>query len=187
VEWLLLVAFAMMWLAFLWPSRGRRSEKRTVEDFERRMELLAYSEVHGTAGRWIVTPRKGVRFLGPQDRERARVLARRRRILVFLLEGLAISLLIGLVPPLRAMWVASAAFGGLLLLYVWALLAIKARATHPHDRVRAAQVPATVRPTAPRYVADGVRAQARPTFNGLGTLGEGDRVHVVVKPAEALG
>ncbi|HEX6844059.1 MAG TPA: hypothetical protein VF235_02980 [Actinomycetota bacterium] len=187
MEWLLLAAFAMMWGAFLWPTRGRRSEKRTVEDFERRMELLAYSEVHGTAGRWIVTPRKGVRFLGPQDRERARILARRRRVLVFLLEGLGISLLIGLVPPLRAMWVVSGVLGALLLLYVWALLAIKARASHPHDRARAAQIPAKPRSAAPRHVVDGVRAQARTTFNGLGTLGEGDRVHVIVKTADALG
>jgi hypothetical protein len=151
------------------------------------MELLAYSEVHGTAGRWIVTPRKGVRFLGPQDRQRARVKARRRRVLVFLLEGLGISFLIGLVPPLHAVWIASGIFAGVLLLYVWALLTIKARATHPHEQVQAARVPAKPRPTHPRYVADGVKAQARPTFNGLGMLGEGDRVHVVVKTADALG
>lgn len=187
MEWLLLVAFAMMWVAFFWPARGRRSEKRTVEDFERRMELLAYSEVHGTAGRWIVTPRKGVRFLGPADRQRARITARRRRVFVFLLEGFGISFLIGLVPPLRAMWIASSVFGGLLLLYAWALVTIKARAAHPHEQARAARVPARPRPAQPRYVADGPHAQARPTFNGLGTLGEGDRVHVVVKTAGALG
>lgn len=187
MEWLLLGAFAMMWVAFLLPTRGRRSEKRTVADFERRMELLAYSEVHGTAGRWIVTPRKGVRFLGPQDRERARVRARRRRVFVFLLEALGISLLIGLVPPLRAVWMASAVIAGLLALYTWALLTIKARAAHPRAAVGAARVPAVATPARPRYVADGVGAQPRPTFNGLGALGEGDRVHVVVKAAEALG
>jgi hypothetical protein len=187
VEWLLLGAFAMMWVAFFWPVRGRRSEKRTVQDFERRMELLAYSEVHGTAGRWIVTPRKGVRFLGPQDRHRARVRERRRRVFVFLLEGLGISFLIGLVPPLRAIWIATGVFAGLVLVYTWALLAIKARAANPHEQVRAARVPAKPTPARPRYVADGLRAHPRQVFNGLGTLGEGDRVHVVVKTADALG
>jgi hypothetical protein len=153
------------------------------------MELLAHAEVHGTSGRWIVTPRKGVRFLGPHDRQRARVRERRRRVFVFLLEALAITFLIGLVPPLRPIWYATAVIGGLLVLYTWALLTIKARgaAHHPHEQARAARVPAAPTPARPRYVADGVGATPRPVFNGLGTLGEGDRVHVVVKPAEALG
>jgi hypothetical protein len=92
------------------------------------MELLAQAEVHGTSGRWIVTPRKGVRFLGPRERQQARARVRRRRVFVFLLEAIGLSLLIGIVPPLRVAWVVAAALGGLLLLYVWALLVIKARA-----------------------------------------------------------
>ena len=36
----------------------------------------------------------------------------------------------------------------------------------------------------PRYVAEGRSAWARPNFNGLGSLGEGDRVHVVVRAGE---
>jgi hypothetical protein len=32
-------------------------------------------------------------------------------------------------------------------------------------------------------VAEGRSTWARPTFNGLGSVGEGDRVHVVVMPA----
>jgi hypothetical protein len=32
-------------------------------------------------------------------------------------------------------------------------------------------------------VAEGRSTWARPTFNGLGTVGEGDRVHVVVMRA----
>jgi hypothetical protein len=34
-------------------------------------------------------------------------------------------------------------------------------------------------------VAEGRSTRARPSFNGLGTLGEGDRVHVVVRVGEA--
>jgi hypothetical protein len=32
-------------------------------------------------------------------------------------------------------------------------------------------------------VVDNMGGWARPTFNGLGSVGEGDRVHVVVRPA----
>jgi Flp pilus assembly protein TadB len=127
MQWLLLGVLVIIWAAFLIPIGRRRSDSRSVEDFERRMELLANAEVHGTTGRWIVTPRKGVRFLGPRERQQARARARRRRIFVFLLEAIALTLLIGVVPPLRVAWFVSAALGGLLLLYVWALLVIKAR------------------------------------------------------------
>ncbi|MEX0983508.1 MAG: hypothetical protein WD096_00490 [Actinomycetota bacterium] len=186
MEWLLLAAFGIMWAAFLVPSGRRRSEASTVTDHERRMEMLANAEVHGTAGRWIVTPRKGVRFLGPNVRERARARERRRHVFVFLLEGLGLSFLIGLVPPLRPAWIVTVTLAALLLLYTWALLAIKARAPRPDEKMEAARVPERpTRVTRPRYVADGANGLARQTVNGLGSLGEGDRVHVVVKTASA--
>jgi len=129
VQWLLIGVLGMMWTAFLVPIGRKRSDARSVDDFERRMELLAHAEVHGTNGRWIVTPRKGVRFLGPRERHQARVRARRRRVFVFLLEAIGLSLLIGVVPPLRASWIVAGVLGGLLLIYVWALMVIKARAS----------------------------------------------------------
>jgi Flp pilus assembly protein TadB len=184
VEWLLLAVFGIMWAAFLVPWGRRRSEAGTVSEHERRMEFLANAEVHGTAGRWIVTPRKGMRFLGPQERERARARERRRRVFVFLLEGLGLSFLIGLVPPLRPAWAVSVGFGVLLLLYTWALLAIKARTPRPHEQVAAALLPERAsRAIRPRYA--GMKGIARPTVDGLGSLGEGDRVHVVVRTASA--
>ena len=186
MDWLLLGALGIMWAAFLIPTGRRKTEKHTVEDFEQRMELLAQAEVHGTNGRWIVTPRKGVRFLGPQERRRSRARERRRKVLVVMLEAIGLSFLIGLVPPLRVVWFATAVFGGLLLLYVWLLLSIKARAVHPQERVEAAGVPERPRAShAPRYVADARMAVARPTFNGLGAIGQHDRVHVVVRSASA--
>jgi hypothetical protein len=162
----------------------RKTEAHTVEAFEHRMELLAQAEIHGTGGRWIVTPRKGVRFLGPQERQRSRARERRRKVFMAMLEAIGLTLLIGLVPPLRVIWYVSAGLGVLLLVYVWLLLSIKARAAHPHDRVEAAGVPARPRPNAaPRYVAERPNATARPTFNGLEAIGQHDRVHVVVRPA----
>ncbi|MFN8233215.1 MAG: hypothetical protein U0V56_07015 [Actinomycetota bacterium] len=136
-------------------------------------------------------PAQGVRFVGPTERRRARARERRRQVLAFLLEAIGLTFLIGLVPPLRRVaWAATAILGVLLVLYVWLLLTIKHRTPHPHEVARAARRPAPeprARPAAtaaPRYVAEGRSTWPRPTFNGLGSVGEGDRVHVVVMPAE---
>ena len=145
MQWLLLAVLGIMWTAFLVPIGRKRSDARSVEDFERRMELLAQAEVHGTSGRWIVTPRKGVRFLGPRERQQARARARRRRVLVVLLEAIGLTLLIGVVPPLRVAWIATAGLGGILILYVWVLLVVKARSAAP-------PVPETVEPAPVRRV-----------------------------------
>jgi Flp pilus assembly protein TadB len=194
LDWLLLAGLGIMWLAFLLPTgRRRHSEKTSVEDFERRMELLAQTEAQEGPGRWIVTPRKGARFVGPEERRRARARERRRRVFVFLLESIGLTFLIGAVPPLRAFWIGTGVLLALLVAYVWLLVTIKQRAPQrPHERVAAAQQPrpsarARVAAVAQRYVAEGHSTWARPTFNGLGSLGEGDTVHVVVRAAGDVG
>ena len=191
MEWAALVALGIMWAAFLVPTPGRRRSAHTsVGEFERGLELLAYSEVHGTHGRWIVTPRKGARFVGTAERQRARARDRRRRVLVVLLEAIAITGLIGAVPPLRAMWSATVVLGVLLVLYVWLLLSMKARSEPPTRRetVRAVAAPARApRAATSRHVAEGAMAWARPTFNGLTGIAEGEDVHVVVRSASATG
>src|SRR5262245_13617202 len=126
-----------MWAACLVPTRRRgRGPHVSVGDHERRMELLAQAESHGTEGRWIVTPRKGVRFMGPAERNRARARERRRQVFTFLLEAIGITFLIGLVPPLRVAWAVTGAVVALLAVYVWLLLTIKHREstfrTAPH-------------------------------------------------------
>ncbi len=189
MDWLLLAGLGIMWAAFLVPAGKRGHDPhKDVDDFERRMELLVQAETYGTQGRWIVTPRKGMQFVGPTERKRARARERRRRVLVFLLEAIGITFLIGLVPPLRVMWSISILLGVLLCLYCWLLVSMKHQSSaDPHERARAAKRPEGV--TAPRpsirHVASSATAWARPTFNGLGTLGEGDRVHVVVRPASS--
>jgi Flp pilus assembly protein TadB len=175
VGWMLLAALGIMWTAFLVPWRRRSStEARTVNDFEQRMELLANAEVHGTTGRWIVTPRKGVRFLGPEDRRRARARDRRRKVFVALLELIALSFLMGLVPPLRQIWYVTAGLGGVLLLYVWMLLSVKGRSAHQPRRIAA---------------ADGVQRVPTAAFAVAATTEddvfdfEDEPVHVVVREA----
>ena len=194
MDWLLLAGFGIMWAAFLMPT-GRRHHAdphTSVEDFEHRMELLAQAEAHGGPGRWIVTPRKGARFVGPAERQRARLRERRRRVFVFLLESIGITGSIGAVPPLHAIWTITGVLTAMLLVYVWMLLSIKHRAPMAsHERVAAAHARPTttsrVAAVAQRYVAEGHSTWARPTFNGLGSIGEGDRVHVVVRPADEVG
>lgn len=190
MEWLPLAALGIMWAAFLVPAPGRRRSAHTsVGEFERGLELLAYSEVQGTEGRWIVTPRKGARFVGTAERQRARARDRRRRVFVVLLESILLTGLIGAVPPLRAVWGATLVLGVLLLMYVWLLLSMKARAQLPTHRetVRESVAPERApRALSPRHVADGAMGWVRPTFNGLAGIAEGDDVHVVVKPASAI-
>ena len=71
MDWLLLAALGIIWAAFLIPSgtRKKHSPNVSVEEFEHNMDLLADTE----RGRWVITPRKGVAFIGARARERARV------------------------------------------------------------------------------------------------------------------
>ena len=39
MEWMVLAALGIMWVAFLVPRGRKRSEARSVIDFEQRMEL----------------------------------------------------------------------------------------------------------------------------------------------------
>jgi hypothetical protein len=185
--WLLLVALAVMWVAFLLPSFRRTSRgtiPRTVEDFERDMDLLAETD-GGTDGRWIVAPRKGTTFIGSRARAQARARERRRRVLVVLIESVVLTGSIGLVPPLRAMWYAT----GLLLValgaYVWLLLSMKAQRARPATPRREVMAPARAMPARQRYAADAAARTARPAYNGLTTLRE-DAPQIVVRRASAL-
>jgi len=184
VGWLLLAALLILWAAFLIPSWASPPSKtdKSMKDFERNMEMLAETE---SPGRWIVTPRKGTTFIGLRARAQARARERRRRVLMVLIESLVLTALIGLVPPLRAMWYATATLFVLLGSYVWALLTMKARAD-AHDPARpretAATAPASPRPARQRYAADASNRTTRRSFNGLPAFGD-DLVNIVVRPA----
>ncbi|HXF73948.1 MAG TPA: hypothetical protein VNO79_15230 [Actinomycetota bacterium] len=184
--WLPLAGLGIIWAAFLLPRRRTASPEASVEEFERRMRLLAQAD--RPAGRWIVAPAKGARFLGPRERARARARARRRRVLAFLLEAVGLTFLIGLAPPLRPVWYATGVLAGALALYVWLLLWLKGR--EPGPRLVASAPPGRATGTfarAQRYVAEGVSRIPRPAWGGLGEVGDDDLVHVVVRRASAGG
>ena len=127
------------------------------------MDLLADTEGNGR-GRWIVTPRKGVAFVGTRERARERARARRRRVFVFMIESTGIAFLIGLVPPLRAIWLVAGSLMILLALYTWLLVTIRER-----------EGPASRRPMAPVRVngsANAVNGSARHATNGHGSNGQ---------------
>jgi hypothetical protein len=159
VGWLLLVALGIIWAAFLLPTR-EGSLNRSIEDFERNMDLLADTEGH-RRGRWIVTPRKGMAFVGTRERARERARVRRRRVFVVMFESTVIAFMIGLVPPLRAMWFVAGGLMILLGLYVWLLMKLKDRATS--RAATAARHP--VRANGHASVANG---NGRPSSNGHG-------------------
>lgn len=104
-----------------------------------------------TQQRRVLMPRSDERFLGTRDRARSRMLERRRRVMTLLLEGIGLTALIGLVPPLREMWVVSGFLVLLLGAYVWMLLQLKARRTeislHASQTVEPElRVPVTIEP-----------------------------------------
>ena len=185
MSWLLLAALGMIWAAFVLPHERGGTSRRTVKEFRRNMELLADTGGRDP-GRWIITPRKGVAFLGSQARAQQRARERRRRVFTVLLEGIALSFMIGLVPPLRSVWYATAVLLLLLAAYVWLLLWIKQREPNAATLERTRMVRAPDRAAAPapaaRYVADAASRSPRPAYNGL-AVDNLDPVQIVVRPA----
>jgi hypothetical protein len=187
VGWLTLAALGIVWAAFLLP-RGRRSGSlvESVEDFERKMELLAETGRHED-GRWIITPRKGTAFLGPDARAEARARERRRRVFVSIVESIGLTFLIGLVPPLRPMWAVTGILVAALGAYVWLLLWMKEQGAEgsARRRVQDASVPDHPKPVRERHVSHGT--SAKPAYNGLGVFDHDDLTNIVVRPVRKVG
>lgn len=194
MDWLLLAALGIIWAAFLIPSLGERkvtSPRNTVEEFEHKMDLLAETEGNGE-GRWVMSPRKGVEFLGAKARERTRVLERRRKVLVGLVEVTGLFFLIGLVPPLRGMWAIAGVSAFLLGVYCYGLIRVKhmesgavPQAAAVHARGNASNYHAAARngyAAGQRYVAEGNGSVTRASYAGM-TGVDSDDIHVVVREA----
>jgi hypothetical protein len=123
LTWLLLAVLGIIWAALLFPSRSR-SPKSSVEDFEQRMNLLAEAN-RAAPGRWVLMPRKGQRFMGP-DRGQARVRRRRRQVFMVLLEATGLTLIMGIFPPFRIMLWGTALLAVVLLVYMATLVKLRA-------------------------------------------------------------
>jgi len=123
LTWLLLSVLGIIWAALLLPSRSR-SPKSSVEEFEQKMNLLAEAN-RAAPGRWVLMPRKGQRFMGP-DRGQARVKRRRRQVFMVLLEATGLTLIMGIFPPFRIMLWVTAVLVFLLLVYMAVLVKLRA-------------------------------------------------------------
>ncbi len=124
LSWLWIGILCIIWAAFLLPSRRGPSPYSSVEAFERKMSMLAEAN-KAVPGRWVLVPRKGERLMGARERNRQRVRRRRKVIFTVLLELTALTLIIGLFPPLRPMLNATAVLGGVLFLYLLLLLRLR--------------------------------------------------------------
>jgi hypothetical protein len=123
LTWLLLAVLGIIWAALLLPSRSR-SPKSSVQEFEERMSLLAEAN-KAAPGRWVLMPRKGQRFMGP-ERQRARVRRRRRQVFIVLLESTGFTLIMGIFPPFRIMLWVTAVLAFVLLAYMATLVRLHA-------------------------------------------------------------
>ena len=123
LTWLLLAVLGIIWAALLLPSRSR-SPKSSVQEFEERMNLLAEAN-RAAPGRWVLMPRKGQRFMGP-ERQRARVRRRRRQVFMVLLESTGLTLIMGIFPPFRIMLWVTAVLVFVVLAYMATLVRLHA-------------------------------------------------------------
>jgi hypothetical protein len=177
-----LLVFGIIWAAFLIPS-WRRSPASTVEDFEERMKLLAEAN-RSSPGRWVLVPRKGQRFLGPQDRQRARMRRRRRFVFVALLEVTALTFLMGMFQPLRSMWLATVFLAATLVVYIGMLLRLRAVEAARAERRR--RMDSYQRPSSYSNGAAGYR-NGHPADNGNGHAAYGAGRQVVAAARSGNG
>ena len=189
MSWIFLAGLGMIWAVCCYP-RGR-SPRTTVKEFEQGMDRLADVGTNKDVGRFILAPRKGMPFLGVRERARVRARVRRRRILTFLLEACGLTALMGMFPPFRPMFYATAIFAALLLGYVGTLVWIKET---QKDRVRHMRhaLGSAVARYRPHHAApagaggNGHAAQpdgrgAHPIYNHLGFLDPAEGVHVRIR------
>jgi hypothetical protein len=113
MDWLSLAALGIIWAVLLVPNPKRRAPPSPL----RRFTPIDQEEFR-QPGRWIISPRRGSRFVGPQQRARLRAQERRRQVLVFMVEAIGLTGLIGLFPPLRGMLLVTGGLAFLLLVYL---------------------------------------------------------------------
>ena len=137
MDWVALAVLAVIWAILLVPSTRKRPPPSPI-----RSDMPTDQEDFRQPGRWILSPKRGSRFVGHHQRQRERARERRRRVYVFLLEAAGLTGLIGLFPPLRGMLVVTGIFVGLLAVYTVLVLQYAAgRSRRAAQPVEATAVP----------------------------------------------
>jgi hypothetical protein len=112
MDWLALAVLGIIWGVLLRPASSKRESPSPL-----RRSMSLEEEEFRHPGRWILSPRRGSKFVGRRQRARLRARDRRRRVYLFLLEVIGVTGLIGMFPPLRGMLVVTAFFAVLLAAY----------------------------------------------------------------------
>jgi hypothetical protein len=98
MDWLALAVLGIIWGVLLLPGPRRRESPSPL-----RRDVRIEEDEFRHPGRWILSPKRGARFVGRHQRARLRARDRRRRVYLFLLELIGVTGLIGMFPPLRGM------------------------------------------------------------------------------------
>lgn len=127
MDWLALGVLVVIWAILLMPSPQSKRQESPVT------HMTVDNDEFRHPGRWILSPKRGSRFVGTRERERQRVRDRRRKVFVFLLEAIGLTGLIGVFPPLRGMLFVTGFF--LLLLGIYTALVLRVASSTPQRRV----------------------------------------------------
>jgi hypothetical protein len=112
MDWLALAVLVIIWGVLLLPGPASREAPSPLRGI-----MSSDQQTFQHPGRWILSPKRGARFVGPRNRARLRARERRRRVYLFLLELIGVTGLIGMFPPLRGMLVVTVFIGLLLVVY----------------------------------------------------------------------
>jgi hypothetical protein len=112
MDWLALAVLGIIWGVLLLPAFGQRESPSPL-----RRSVPPEEEEFRHPGRWILSPKRGSKFVGRRQRARLRARDRRRQVYLFLLEVIGVTGLIGMFPPLRGMLLVTAFFAALLVGY----------------------------------------------------------------------
>ncbi len=150
----MLLLLAVIWAAVLIPPMVRaRAESRpsgSITDFRRQLRVLARTTPYAASsvapsGQLYAAPVAAVRRSAP-PRRRTSSVKRRRDILVGLLVAMAGSLLFGVLPPLRVLWLVHVALDVLFVAYVALLVYMRNLAAEREMKVRFLPTAATRAP-----------------------------------------
>ena len=144
-----LIVLAAVWAAFLLPPILRaRAESRpagSISDFRRQLRVLGrtspatgspYLASTMPSLRAVPTVRTAGVVTTPEAIRRRRTMERRRNVFFGLLSVMGGSLVLGLLPPLRVLWVVHVFFDLLFVAYVAALLYMRNLAAERDMKVR---------------------------------------------------
>jgi len=143
MDWLALAVLGIIWAALLVPDPRKRRPDSPV-----RRETSVEDEGFRHPGRWIVSPKRGSRFVGRRVRTRLRARERRRQVFLFLLEVIGLTGLMGMFPLLRGMLLVTGVVGVLLVAYTVLVIRVTRSAPAPPVAARAATGEVVVLPQA---------------------------------------